>query len=249
MGRSRRAWHPGIPGPGVEITLDAEQSHHVVQVLRLRAGEILSVFDGRGGEWAAELVAAERSGARVRVGAVRTDRVEPPLSITLHQGLCRPDRMDWVVQKATEVGASRIRPTAAARSEERAPGPDRIERWRRIAREAARQSGRRVVPDVDELGPLPLEPPMDALAVVLATGPDAPPLGTLLTVEPVGDVRLLVGPEGGLEDAELEALSAAGWRPAGLGPRTLRTETAGVVACALVLHAWGDLGARTTERA
>lgn len=221
--------------------LDAEQSHHVTQVLRLRAGDPLALFDGRGREWDGRIVEAGRGGTTVLVGAERSEPVECALPVTLYQGVCRPDRMEWVIQKGVELGVAAIRPVATERSEGDLPSPDRLERWGRIAREAARQSGRRFVPPIVPTERLPVELPGRAV-VALAMAPAAAPLAGFLTGAPPAAVWLLVGPEGGLDDGELEALAAGGWRPAGLGPRILRTETAGIVACALVLAAWGDLG-------
>jgi 16S rRNA (uracil1498-N3)-methyltransferase len=248
LAKLRRAWHEAVSGEGAEVTLDDEQSHHVVQVLRLRRGDALAVFDGRGREWDAELLDARRGGARIRVGSEKVDPVEAPIALTLFQGLCRPDRMEWVVQKATELGAHAIRPIATRRSECGSPSAERLDRWRRIAREAARQSGRRIVPQVTEVEPIPAPcaSPTYALIVLL---PDAgAPLAVLLSDPAPPAAGILVGPEGGLDPEEVAALEEGGFRGARLGPRTLRTETAGVVACALVLHAWGDLGSGRPPR-
>jgi 16S rRNA (uracil1498-N3)-methyltransferase len=151
--------------------------------------------------------------------------------------------MEWVIQKGTEVGLDAIRPFAARRSEVDAPSAERLRRYRRVALEAAKQSGRRLVPDVAEPLPgLPL-PPSGVCALLLDGGPEARPIVERLARPRPGSVWLAVGPEGGFEPAEAAALAAGGWSLTGLGPRTLRTETAGVVAAALVLHAWGDFGA------
>jgi len=241
VAKLRRAWHDAVPGAGAEVSLDLEQSHHVVQVLRLRRGDALAVFDGRGREWDAELLDDRRTGARVRIGAEKLDPVEAPVAVTLFQGLCRPDRMEWVVQKSTELGVWSVRPIATMRSEGDGPSAERLDRWRRIAREAARQSGRRIVPGISEVETIPAAASLRGASIVLAPGAEAP-LASVLSGPAPPEVHLVVGPEGGLEQGEVAALEGSGFRRAELGPRILRTETAGVVACALILHAWGDLG-------
>ncbi len=243
MERGRRVHCPNVAGEGAELVLDLEETHHAIRVLRLRPGDPVSVFDGRGREWEAVLVSSDRGGAAVRTGAELTERIDPTLPVTLFQGLCRPERMEWAIQKGTEVGLHAIRPFAARRSEVEAPSAERLRRYRRVALEAAKQSGRRFVPDVAEPLPgLPL-PPSGILALLLDGGPEARPMVERLARQRPLSVWIAVGPEGGFEPGEAAALDAGGWRLTGLGPRTLRTETAGVVAAALVLNAWDDFGA------
>lgn len=244
MARLNRAWCPQVAGEGALVTLDREQSHHVAQVLRLRAGDALELFDGAGRAWSAQIVAPDRSQTQVRAGPELFGAVESPYRVTLCQSLCRPERLEWVVQKATEVGVHAIRLVRAQRAEAGDPSPDRLERLRRIAREAARQSCRTIVPEVAAPEDLPDRPAEAGEAFVLDPRPDSPPLAEALAAPAPASGSLLIGPEGGLEDAEIERLERGGWRRAGLGPRVLRTETAGVVACALLLHLRGDLGAR-----
>ena len=244
MSRARRAFHPAIPGDGGEVTLDPEESHHLSRVLRLRAGEPVSVFDGMGGEWDARIVDASSRAARLAVGAKRDNPVEPELHVELVQGACRADRIEWVLQKGTEIGVSAFTIVPFTRSEGIDPPPARIERWRKIVLEACKQSGRRIVPAVTSMETAPSLEERD-LGIVLDAGSEAPPIGSVVTATDVpAKVRIAVGPEGGFETEEVDALAAAGWRRAGLGPRVLRTETAGPVAAALVLHAWGDLGSK-----
>lgn len=244
MERDRRVHHPGVRGPGEELELSPEESGHLLRVLRLRRGDSLAVFDGAGREWRATLLDARGTVARIQVEEERTEPVESPLDVVLFQGLCRPERMEWIVQKGTEIGLRAVVPFAAAHSGVPRPGPARMERWRRVAREACKQCGRRRVPDV--LDPLPELPPPRSrgLALVLDAGPRSRPLASYLAAPPPPEVHLAVGPEGGFSDAEIEERIAAGWWPAALGPRVLRTETAGIVAAALVMSAWGDLGSR-----
>jgi 16S rRNA (uracil1498-N3)-methyltransferase len=242
MERIARVHHEAVAGEGAVIVLDPEETHHVLRVLRVRPGDRVFVFDGKGREWEGVLVSAGRSGAEVRTIAEISGRVDPVLEVVLYQALCRPERMEWLIQKGTEVGLAAIRPFAARRSEVPAPSAERMKRFGRVALEAAKQSGRRVVPAVAEPVDTVPPPPDGTCALRLDTAPGARPLGEHLAGPKPGAVWLLVGPEGGFDPDEAEAFEAAGWLAAGLGPRTLRTETAGAIAAALVLHAWDDLG-------
>jgi 16S rRNA (uracil1498-N3)-methyltransferase len=243
MGRVRRVCHSGAPGPDKRVVLDPDESKHVVRVLRLHPGDAVSVFDGRGREWEGVLESVRGREVRVDLGGELMRPVEPTLEVVLFQALCRPDRMEWAIQKATEVGIAEIRPIRSERVEAREPGAARLERWRRIALEACKQSGRRRVPPVEPPGGLPPEPPDGVLGLVLGSGPDSVPLREYTLASRPDAVWLAVGPEGGFSEEDRSILKKPDWQEASLGPRTLRTETAGVVAATLVLHAWGDLGA------
>jgi 16S rRNA (uracil1498-N3)-methyltransferase len=240
--RVRRIYHPEVPGPGERIDLSREESHHVSRVLRLREGDGLSVFDGRGGEWSGEVLEANPANVAVRVGEPLDGRVDPGLPIDLYQGLCRHDRMEWVVQKGTEIGVGCFTPMINARVESGRPAGSRIRRWRRIALEACKQSGRRCLPVIRDPVPLPGAPPAGELGMVLHPGSGSVPIGEILGRDRPAGVLLAVGPEGGFEGSEIGTLQETGWITVHLGPRVLRTETAGIVAAALCLHAWGDLG-------
>jgi 16S rRNA (uracil1498-N3)-methyltransferase len=225
------------------VTLSEEESHHVGRVLRLQIGDALSVFDGRGGEWEGRLAGWEGRSARVEIGEERTDPVEAPFPVRLFQGLCRPERMELLIQKGTEIGLSSIHPIATARSEGGPPSPGKMERWRRVALEACKQSGRRVIPEIAEVADFEAQsPPAGVTAFVLHPAPEAMPIGRYLEGAAPREVWLAVGPEGGFEESEVESLKEAGWLLATMGPRILRTETAGLVAAALILHRWGDVG-------
>lgn len=243
--RMRRAFAAAVPAAGGRAVLDPEESHHVARVLRLKTGDALCVFDGEGGEWDARIEDLTPDRVTVVVGAARAGSVEPEVRIVVWQSIARPEKIEWVLQKGTEVGVAAFRLVASKRVEAPPPSPSRMTRYRRILMEASKQSGRRRVPTVD-LGPLEA-PPKDVAAFVLSQGEGASTLGDLLLGHPAREVWIAVGPEGGFSETEIDGLASQGWRRAALGPRVLRTETAGAVAAAIVLHRWGDLGSPTTR--
>ncbi len=235
---ARRLFLPPDRIAGGRASLTPEAAHYLRDVLRLAAGAAVELFDGAGGSYAAEV---EEGFAGLRVGPRR--EVRPPLALWLVVALAKGEKMDWIVQKATELGATRICPFGAERSVvrlDRERGGARAARWSRIAAEAARQSGRADVPAVDEPAPLAA-----ALATVpagfarFAFHPGGEPLGG---APGIPGVAAVVGPEGGLSPGEIVACEAAGARRVSLGPRILRAETAAVVATALLQARFGDLG-------
>jgi 16S rRNA (uracil1498-N3)-methyltransferase len=228
------------------LSLTAEQARYLGLVLRLRDGDAVEVFDGRGTRLAARLSPLPAGELALRLGEPARDEGASG-SIVLAQALSKGEKLDWVVQKATELGVSRIVPFAAERSVVKLSaerGAARVERLRRIAQEAARQCGRADVPQVDapaaweELLALPRQDP-PLIAVLLDADPGLPPLGQL---DPGPRVLLVVGPEGGFSAREREGAAAAGLLAASLGRRVLRTETAGLAAVAIVQHLRGELG-------
>jgi 16S rRNA (uracil1498-N3)-methyltransferase len=237
-----RLIEPGFqPGENREARLSPEAAQHA-RVLRLRVGDSLSLCDGAGSEWLAEVMALGRD-LVVRVGdalpAPIPDRA--PLEITLLQGLPKAEHADFVLQKATELGVSRLVFVATARAVPRVDAA--APRWERIVREAARQCGRR------ELPALSFAPSLEA-GLAQATGDLR-----LFCAEAGGDgrlrdqlperaraVTLAIGPEGGFAPEEVERARAAGFCPVWLGERVLRTETAALAAIAIVQHLYGDLG-------
>jgi 16S rRNA (uracil1498-N3)-methyltransferase len=239
-GTCRRAFVAASPSVGDRVELDPEESHHVARVLRLKPGEPLHLFDGKGGAWEATIQEVARDRVSVVIDAALDGEVDADLRVVLYQALTRPEKIEWVLQKGTEIGVAAFRLIVSDRVEAPPPSPTRQARYERIVMEACKQSGRRRVPDV---APGAFDTPKDGvLAIVLAAGPGVPPLGRVLAGPRAPEVWIAVGPEGGFSVDELAKLTAGGWRDASLGPRVLRTETAGAVAAAIVLHAWGDLG-------
>ncbi|MDP3514625.1 MAG: 16S rRNA (uracil(1498)-N(3))-methyltransferase [Sulfuritalea sp.] len=229
--------------PGATVELAAETAHHALKVLRVGAGDTATLFDGRGGQWRAKLNPAGKS-LRATLEEFDDSDCEPPLALTLVQALAASDKMDFVVQKAVELGVQHIQPVAAKRSVIRLAGERaerRVEHWRNIAIAACEQSGRNRVPSVAPILDLPqylgLAAQDNAIRFVCAPGAT----GFLRDLAaPALPVSLLIGPEGGFEEGELLAARAAGFKPIGLGPRILRTETAGLGAVAAMMALWGD---------
>jgi 16S rRNA (uracil1498-N3)-methyltransferase len=233
---------------GAECALDRRALDHAVKVLRLRAGDALCLFNGEGGEFAAELVRGPGGALHALIGEFTPDRRESPLQLRLVQGVSRGERMDYTLQKAVELGVTNIVPVVTERTVLRLAG-ERAERrlahWRGVVLAACEQSGRTRVPALAE--------PCELLAYLAGYGadgaagsgllldPTAPQALTALT-DLAGPVSVLIGPEGGLAPAERAAAQAAGFTPVRMGPRVLRTETAAVVALALLQALAGDLG-------
>ena len=219
--------------------------HHATRVLRLGAGDALTVFDGRGGEYDAVIVRASRGAVEVDVGAHAAVDRESTLEVELVQGICKGDRMDLVVQKATELGVRAIRPIVCQRTVVKldpARAERRIAHWRAIAVHAAQQSGRTRVPEVAGVEGFDawLARPGGGVGFVLSPYAGAS-LSDFAPPESDTTVRLLVGPEGGLAPREVERARDAGFTGLRLGPRVLRTETVALVALSVLQARWGDL--------
>ncbi len=242
MSDAPRLFHPEGLAAGAVVTL-AQGAHRHIQALRLAAGDAVTLFAGDGWEWPAELVQVgkRQSVAKLRPAEMR-DR-ESPLEVTLVQGICAADRMDWVVQKATELGVSAIRPIVTQRTVIRlsAERQERREQhWQAIAESACEQCGRNRVPRVHPGLAL-----TDFLAIEASPGlrilllPGA--TQRLADLVPQGPVSVAIGPEGGFTDLEESLLASRGYQAVRLGPRTLRTETAPLAALAVMQSLWGDL--------
>jgi 16S rRNA (uracil1498-N3)-methyltransferase len=228
---------------GSNVALEGTASNHVLRVLRLREGDVLTLFDGRGGEYGARITGFRKDSVQVEVREYRDVERESVLDITLVQGVSRGERMDLVMQKATELGVTRIVPVITERTvvklDERQAERKR-EHWRAIVVSACEQCGRNRVPEVA----LPIGY-YEAIAGI-------PSSTTRLLLSPTGTLRvrdlaaprevaLLIGPEGGLTENEQEAAVTAGFQQVRMGPRILRTETAALAALAALQHALGDI--------
>ncbi|WP_093533790.1 16S rRNA (uracil(1498)-N(3))-methyltransferase [Stenotrophomonas rhizophila] len=230
---------------GQTLSLPEEVANHLVRVMRLREGEGCVLFNGDGHDYSATLVESGKRDARVRIEATQALDNESTLSITLLQGIARGEKMDLILQKATELGVRTIVPVNAERTEvklDAARAEKRLAHWRSVVVSACGQSGRARVPEV--AAPLGVQEaakgmPAEALKLTLD------PLGEhrLSTLEAApGGVVIAIGPEGGWSPRDRQALAAGGFQGLQLGPRILRTETAGLAAIAALQARLGDLG-------
>lgn len=230
--------------PGNEIPLPEDVAGHLVRVLRLQPGDACVLFNGDGHDYDARLVAAGKREARAEILAARPVKNESPLRISLLQGIARGEKMDWILQKATELGVARIVPVDSERSEvklDAARAEKRLAHWREVVVAACEQSGRAVVPEV-----LPPQPLGRGAALREGRGFLLDPVAThtlaSLQGNPPGTCMLAIGPEGGWSPRDHEQLLAAGYEGLRLGPRVLRTETAGIAAISALQALAGDLG-------
>lgn len=242
--RLTRIHCPGPYAAGAELSLPPSGAQHLTRVLRLREGAALSVFDGEGQEFRAEISHIQGSAVQVRLTAALPTTSESPLQITLVQGVSRGERMDWTLQKATELGIAAIIPVITSRSVVRLDARQaqkKQEHWRAVVTSACEQCGRARIPTVAEpqtLREFLTTGRKEGLRLVLS--PSAPASLAGLSSMP-GRAQILIGPEGGLDDDEILAARDAGFMPVRLGPRVLRTETAAVVALSVLQGLWGDL--------
>ena len=227
------------------VVLGPGAARHATAVLRMRSGAALCVFDGRGAEYRARLVAARRGEVDVELVEPVAALPESPLAITLALGVSRGDRMDLAVQKSVELGVARIVPLWTARSVVR-PNPrkaeDRLVRWRRISEAACEQCGRGTVPVFE--APLTLEDWLDGRTrdgdSIRLAGESGRAFASLPASSP--PLTLLVGPEGGLDPEEAKRADESGFTAVRLGPRIMRAETAVIAAITAAQLLWGDLG-------
>lgn len=235
------------PPEGDEAHLLPEESRHAIRVLRLQPGDGLCAMDGAGRRWRAEILYAGEDGVRVRLSEPLPSG-EPPVRVTVYQGLPKADKLDFIAQKLTEVGAAALVPVKMERCVvklDRKDGPKRRERLERITREAAKQCRRALPLEISE----PLSWPqvlerMQSHDLVLVPWEDAAGRrmrDAFAERSQVRDIGIVIGSEGGMSEDEVQALCEAGALTVTLGPRILRTETASVVSAALALSLWGDL--------
>lgn len=245
-----RFYLPSVSLGETEFPLAWGESRKICRVLRLRPGSEIALWDATGKEYSALITRIVGQQVFVRVLAEQERDVEAPLKLALVQGIPKGSKFDYVIQKATELGVWRVYPAVTERTIVKIPREKRNarqRRWQTIAAEAARQSGRVQIPEVMEISSFEeicagLE--SDALKILLWER-ESSGLKEFLrrnSPSPQTPVYLFVGPEGGLSEQEVAHCRAAGGVTVSLGPRILRTETAGVVGLGLVLYEWGDLG-------
>ncbi len=231
--RPHRAYVPALED---ELWIEGREAHHLLRVLRARPGDRLTLFDGQGGEAEAVVVAVEDERVRVRVEKHHPVRREPDAAVTLYLGLLKGEKLGEVVRMGTELGVSRFVLLVTRHAVAKTIRPGKIERLRRIAVEAAKQSGRTALPEVK--GPIALaEVPRVEQGLVADPRAGARVAEVL---DPGRPVALAVGPEGGFAEEELRLLSGRGFTPVTLGRRILRAETAACTLVALVTAAYGQ---------
>jgi 16S rRNA (uracil1498-N3)-methyltransferase len=232
------------------LTVDGEEAKHILSVLRYGSGDEISVVDGRGTRYQAEIVKASHNSLEAEILSRTRMENEPSCRVTLAQAVCRQERMDFLIEKATEIGVSSIIPILAERSVVRVTSPlqrkRKIERWQRIAVAAMKQSLRTVLPEIRDFtkfGDLLNESRRYDLCLTASLRKDSKNLGECRQLKKgLKDVLLIVGPEAGFSDNELSRAEAEGAVSISLGSRRLRAETAGVVFSSLVFHRLADLG-------
>ena len=232
--------------PDGAVRLPKDEARHAAKVLRLKPGDEVCAMDGAGGRWKARIVQMD---GEVRVELMEAlDSHEPPVRLSVYQGVPKADKLDFIAQKLTELGAAALIPVkmdrCVVKPDER-DGAKRAERLTRIAREAAKQCGRAVPPRV--------EPPMSwgkaleamrAHQLLLVPWEEAEGMrmkDVHVRRSDANDIGIVIGPEGGMTTGEVEAMKAMGAQVVTLGPRILRTETAGVISAALAMMLWGDM--------
>jgi 16S rRNA (uracil1498-N3)-methyltransferase len=234
---------------GEQVRLSREQAHQVAHVLRLKAGDTITVLDGTGQEYDVTLTVVSSTEALGRITGQRPAAGEPAVELTLFQSLLAREKFEWVLQKATEVGVAQVVPVLTERSLVRVKRMEanKLDRWRRIVAEAAEQSHRGRIPKLEQACTFP-----EAVAqrrdfdrcLIAVPFHEAPALRDTLRglAGTEASIALLIGPEGGFTPEEVALACERGAVPVSLGPRVLRTETAAVVAAALVLYELGEMG-------
>lgn len=236
-----------LTGPIVHF--DADQSHQITRVLRLRSGDRVLVLDGVGQEFEVILQSIAHAQATGSITERRPAGGEPYVRLTLYQSLLKREKFEWVLQKGTELGIACFVPVISSRSLIRDTAdskPEKLLRWQRIIKEAAEQSGRGVLPQLST----PVQFPSavagsashDCALIAWEKASEKTIRSALKRDSKLVNIGLFIGPEGGFERAEFEEAVAQGISPVTLGPRILRTETAAVVAAALVFHELGEMG-------
>ncbi len=229
------------------VVFPGEVSHQIARVLRLKPGDVVAVLDNRGGEYRVELDRVMAESAQGLIRERRDAEGEPPLRLTLYLCMTQREKFEWALQKCTEIGVAAFSPVVSSRSlvQDPAGAEKKLERWRRIVCEAAEQSGRGRIPEITApltLGEALKQGSADNQAALLAWEDERENrLGTILEgIENLERLALLIGPEGGLSQAEVQNALDLGWQSFSLGRRILRMETAAIVASARLIAAAED---------
>ncbi len=246
--RNPRIYHSQPLALNTEISLEEEAASHVGRVLRMCAGDQVQLFNGEGGQYQGTITQASKKNVTVNITAFDPLCCESPLKIHLGQGISRGDKMEFTIQKAVELGVSEITPLFTERCGVKLSG-DRLnkkwQQWRKIVISACEQSGRNTLPIVNK--PLALHEWLQQSSDELKINLHPRATATIKTLVPANlsptntGIRLIIGPEGGLSDAEIEQTVEQGFSEIALGPRILRTETAGLTVISALQLQFGDL--------
>jgi 16S rRNA (uracil1498-N3)-methyltransferase len=228
--------------PAARVTLESGPSQHIARTLRMRVGDALTLFSGDGLDYPGEITKIDRGAVTVQLAQPEPVDVESSLAIELGIGMSRGDRMDWVIQKATELGVTRIVPLDTEHSNLRLSADRQAKKqghWQRIAISACEQCGRSRVPEIGS--PMPLPDWISGVDAELRLLLDQRGDRGLLERPGPDSIALLIGPEGGFSEAERTLAADQGFLALALGPRVLRTETAPLAAIAILQSRWGDM--------
>lgn len=234
-----------------KVEIVGSDVHHISKVLRLRTGDMVSLADGEGTEYEVKIVAISKDKVECMILNSYQINREPPVELILCQGLPKGDKLELIIQKSVEIGVSRIVPVKCERTVVHLSGDKatkRLDRWQRVAIEAAKQSRRSRVPEISPL--MPIENAFELVpdgAVAVMPWEEEKALGLKKVLAGVsknynGQVWIFIGPEGGLTQQEADKARSRGVIPVTLGPRILRTETAGIATLAVIMYQLGDLG-------
>jgi 16S rRNA (uracil1498-N3)-methyltransferase len=241
--RTIRSYIDAPLAPGTELALPEAAGNHIVRVLRLKTGDVFNLFNGDGNDYPAEITAIDKKGAKALILSCHAVDNESPLRIHLFQSIARGEKMDWILQKATELGVSAFTPMVSDRTEVKLDSErsDRkLSHWQGVIRSACEQSGRAILPAVHP--PIPINQMNGAVKRQQAyyLDPEAAEGINGLDPDRTFDMLLAIGPEGGFSERDIRLLQTAGFKGLKVGPRILRTETAGIAAIAALQSRFGD---------
>lgn len=234
---------------GEKLYITNNDVNHIYKVLRLNTGDTILVCDGYGREYTSKIAEINKKEVICDIINVSDNLSEPPVKVTLFQGLPKAQKMEYIIQKSVEIGIYKIQPIITQRVVVKTEGKDitnKLERWRRISEEAAKQSNRGIIPEIQE--PITFEEAVETirsldLSIIPYEKEKRKGLKSVLSEKlDIKNVGILIGPEGGFEEIEVDNCMKNGVIPVTLGPRILRTETAGIAALSMVLYEIGDMG-------
>lgn len=230
------------------VTIDGEDAAHILKVLRLKEGDLIEVCDGMGTDYRGRLIKTAKGEVEVLLEDPKPSTGEPKTKVTLYQGLPKSSKMDLVIQKCVELGIYSIVPVVTARTVVNLSNPDKehrkVMRWQKIAQEAAKQSGRGIIPKVHR--PILYDEVIDKVSDPIKLLPWEEERSTglrkaLERADRAQNISILIGPEGGFEQDEIMKAKERGWKVVTLGPRILRTETAGMAVLSAIMFYMGEM--------